>query len=222
MADSKHPSWLEVEPTDDPRIVRLVIGPSTFVPPPKLSSEAAVSYVLAAMRGGPAERVAHAFQSLEDGSGTAYRKILEEATTCDLVSEAFRSALFSNWNVRSFHHREKVADDGLIIRALRRVLPPYSGGSLVLYRGERGSELKAGRIGINWSTKRSVGEMFASGLCRCDGDEGVLLMATAPPSAIIAGPNYENAKSVEEMEHIVESGILDGIAELERFPPLRD
>jgi hypothetical protein len=138
------------------------------------------------------------------------------------VHNEFRSVLHSNWNARGFHHREKVADDDLIIRAFRRVLAPYDGGPLTLYRGERASELKAGRVGLNWSSGIKTASMFASGLCRCDGEEGVLLTATAPPSAIIARPNYDNHKSTEEMEYIVERAMLVRMAEIDRFPPHPD
>ncbi|WID97005.1 hypothetical protein QO058_01590 [Bosea vestrisii] len=218
MADRRYP-WLDVEPTDDPRIVLLRFKPQMdFIPPPALTLNDAVSYALAAMHGGPSSDLDRALDMLHHEGGIGYRKVLEAAVECGHVHTDFRFAFHSNWSVHSFRHRANIPNDDLIIRALRRVFPPYSGETLILFRGERASELEAGRIGLNWSTNRAVAEMFASGLCRCDGGESVLLTATATPSAIITGPNDEIPKSVEEREHIVDPRMLVGITEIERLP----
>jgi len=179
----------------------------------------AVEYAIAAMHGGPADDLRRAFDKIDEDAGVAYRKVLEAATRCERVSDDFREALHLNWTERGFRPRDYIQDDDLFIRAFRRVFPPYNGGRLVLYRGERSSELEAGRIGLNWSTDQKVARRFASGLCMIDGCDGVLLTAIAEPLAIITGPNDHSANKLGEMEHIVDPRMLVELKEVARFSP---
>lgn len=206
---------------DDPRILIVHITPEASVPdpPPPLSLDEAVEYAIKAMHGGPADDIWRAFEKIDKDSGVAYRRVLESATRSEQVSDQFRKALHLNWTVRGFRHRANIQDDELLIRAFRRVFPPYDGGRLVLYRGERSSELDAGRIGLNWSTDIKVAKTFASGLCTTYGCDGVLLRATAEASAIITGPNDHSANWLHEMEHIVDPRMLLDLNEVERFAP---
>lgn len=222
MANNDTSPWMHFEQsTEDPRIailhITLPTAPSN--PPPPFSLDAAVEYAIAAMHGGPADDLRRALGKIGEDTGDAYRKVLEAATRCDRVPDDFREALHSDWTVRGFRHRADVRDDDLFIRAFRRVFSPYSGSRLVLYRGERSSELEAGRIGLNWSTDQDVARMFASGLCTTYGCDGVLLTAIAEPSAIITGPNDHSANRLGEMEHIVDPRMLIELVEVARFPP---
>lgn len=187
-------------------------------PPSPLSLDEAVEYAIASIRGGPSNDLGRAFEKIGEDSGGAFRKVLEAVTHCEPVSDAFREALHLAWTISGHHHRANIQNDDLLIRAFRRVFPPYNGSRLVLYRGERSSELKAGRIGLNWSTCRVVAKEFASGLCTTYGCDGVLLTATAEPSAVITGPNHHSANWLHEMEYIIDPRMLAGLKELARFP----
>lgn len=222
MADNDTPSWMHFEQrTTDPRIgiLHMTLPTAPSNPPPPLSLDEAVEYAIAAMHGGPADDLRRAFDKIDEDAGVALRKVLEAATRCERVPDDFREALHLAWTVRGFHYRADIQDDDLFIRAFRRVFSPYNGSRLVLYRGERSSELEAGRIGLNWSTDQEVAKMFASGLCTAYGCDGVLLTATAEPSAIIAGPNDHSANWLGEMEHIVDPRMLVELEEVARFPP---
>ncbi len=221
MADNDTTPWMHFEQsTEDPRIgilhIKLPAVPSN--PPPPLSLDEAVEYAIAAMCGGPTDDLGRAFDKIDEDAGVAYRKVLEGAARCEQVSDDFREALHLHWTVRGFRHRADINDDDLFIRAFRRVFSPYTGGRLVLYCGERSSELEAGRVGLNWSTDQKVAKRFASGLCTTYGCDGVLLKATAEPSAIITGPNHHSANWLGEMEHIVDPRMLV-VEEVARFPP---
>lgn len=207
--------------TEDPRIgilhIELPTAPTN--PPSPLSLDEAVEYAIAAMHGGPADDLKRAFDAIDENDGAAYRKVLEAATRCEGVPDDFREALHLAWTVRGFHHRAEIKDDDLFIRAFRQVFPPYEGNKVVLYRGERSSELELGRLGLNWSTDQEIARMFASGLCTTYGCDGVLLTAVAEPSAIITGPNHHSANWLREMEHIVDPRMLVEVEEVARFPP---
>lgn len=221
MADNDSPWWTQHEQSrEDPRIGVLHIKVRTAPRRPALSLEVALAYALAALAGGPADDLKRAFARMdEDEIGGAYRQTLEAAAECDGAAEGFREAFHLAWTVRGFRHRAALQDDALFLRAFRRIFPPYQGEPLILYRGERTSELEAGRIGFNWSTKEGVGRMFASGLCTTYGGDGVLLRASAAPQAILSGPNDHSANWLGEMEHIVDPAMLTDVIEIARFPP---
>ncbi|OCJ02457.1 hypothetical protein A6U86_32260 [Rhizobium sp. AC27/96] len=222
MPDSDIPSPTHFEHSfEDQRIVtlRIPLPTAPFSALPPLSLDEAEECIIAAMHSGTTNNLRRAFDTVHEDAGVAFRNVLEAAMRCERVSEDFREALHLDWTERGFRLRAKIQDDDLIIRAFRQVFPPYNGGKLVLYRGERADELEAGRIGLNWSTDREVAMRFARGLCTTYGCDGVLLVATAEPSAIITGPNYHSADHLREMEHVVDPKMLVELSEVERFPP---
>ncbi len=100
------------------------------------------------------------------------------------------------WIVAGHRIREQVANDRVLVQFLRKVLPPYRGASLVLFRGESRERFSAGKIGLSWSKHRAIAEMFAGGLNSHGG--GLVLRAAFAPEAIIAAPS---AHSVYLGEH---------------------
>ena len=65
--------------------------------------------------------------------------------------------------------------------------------------------------------KRKAAEMFASGLCASYDGGGVLLEATAPARAIIAGPSAHSGW-LDEHEHVVDPSRLTNIRPVAWFP----
>ena len=109
----------------------------------------------------------------------------------------------------------------LLSRALRSILRGFHGESLVLFRGEQSARYDAGRMGFNWTPKREVAEMFASGLCTRYQRGGVLLQAYVPSTAIIASPG-PHSLYLDEHEYIVEPELLRDVIELKRYPVTSD
>lgn len=92
------------------------------------------------------------------------------------------------WIEAGHHMREQIADTRLLVCLLRRLLPPYEGKAIELFRGENRDRWKNGAIGLAWSADAETARMFASGL-NAVGSGGVLLKARFEPDAIISGPN---------------------------------
>jgi len=119
--------------------------------------------------------------------------------------------------------REKVDDDRLLVSALRQLLAKFAGTDagrgMVLYRGESMDRFQEGHIGLCWTTKRSVAEMFAGGLNAMIGQGGVLLQASAPGHALIAGPNA-HSRWLGEEEYLVDPRLLQNIELVARYPNL--
>ncbi|WP_157673036.1 hypothetical protein [Curvibacter sp. AEP1-3] len=124
---------------------------------------------------------------------------------------------FETYWIEAGHRiREQVANDTQVCELLRKLLPPYSGSEMTLYRGENRSRFARGKIGMNWTTEPKVARMFANGLNAIDGG-GVLLRAHFPNKKIIAGPNAHSIY-LQENQFTVEPPSLDAVEELEYFP----
>ena len=147
----------------------------------------------------------------------SYRRLIKCAANTQDASQEFRDRFHTAWTVEGFRWREAVEDDALALRALRAILTPYEGPGLTLFRGEQASRYDAGRLGFNWTPKRSVAEMFASGLCSSYDGGGILLMATAPTASIIASPG-SHSTYLDEEEFVIEPGLLMQVTELARHP----
>lgn len=127
------------------------------------------------------------------------------------------SGFHTYWTEKGFRVRFKINNDKELLKFLKFILPPYSGGSQRLYRGENVDRWLAKRIGFGWTPKKDVAEMFASGLAASEGSGGVLLEADIPASAIIAGPSRHSIW-LDEYEHIVDSYFPFEVKALQSFP----
>jgi hypothetical protein len=100
----------------------------------------------------------------------------------------------------------------VVIAAFRHLLPPYSGPSLRLYRGELTSKHEMRDYGFSWTTSMEVAQVFADRRINVDNEPGILLEAAAPAEAIIAGPA---PSPTLEYEYIVDPRELKGIRVIE-------
>jgi hypothetical protein len=125
----------------------------------------------------------------------------------------------SDWTERGHSIREMVADDPVLLDALRILLPPYEGPDLLLYRGESARRHRQKRHGFAWTDRVDVARMFASGLNATEPEGGVLLSAMASSEAVIASPSPHSIY-LGEYEYVVDRRRLTEISVVARFPPL--
>lgn len=203
------------ENIEDPRIATLVIDIGDRKPLVRLTEKEAINYILGCLHGGPDEELRRAFDAMR--SAKSYRRLIKHASKAKTVPPAFRERFHTAWTVEGFRWREAVDDDALISRALRAILTPYEGTSLTLFRGERAAQHDTGKLGFNWTQKREVAEMFASGLCSLYEGGGILLTATAPTAAIISPPSA-HSQYLGEDEFIVDPDLLTQVVQLVRYP----
>ncbi|WP_035853326.1 hypothetical protein [Deefgea rivuli] len=130
-----------------------------------------------------------------------------------------KSATHMLWTVNGGHLRNKIRDDALILRVLKKTMPGYQGSGLTLYRGEGQHLYEQQKIGFCWSPDIKVASLFASGLNALESG-GVLLSAYAPAEAILTGPNDHSALQMKEFEHTCDPTSLQEIKVLQRFPKL--
>lgn len=100
------------------------------------------------------------------------------------------------------------------------MLPPYTGQTIRLYRGEGFRNRKYHTYGLSWSSDEETARAFAeTGLWRTTLGGSMLLEATAPPEAIICQV-LEADDSYLERKVIVDRRRLRGVKVVERFNQL--
>lgn len=129
-----------------------------------------------------------------------------------------REAFATEWVTHGAAIREQTQDDRLLVRVLRRWLPPYRGDGLILYRGESIDRATKNQYGLCWTPSVDVATMFASGLNAVRPSGGVLLRAYASRDSVISGPG-RHSTYLQESEHTVDPAKLTSIEVVERFHP---
>jgi hypothetical protein len=134
-------------------------------------------------------------------------------------SDKARTTFHVMWTECGHRIRREVGDDVVLLDALRRVLPVYSGTSVHLYRGETWVDFSRQRHGMSWSNDINIARMFARGRNALDPGGGVLIESIAPPDAIISGPSGGPGAAAEEFEYVVDRRRLNEVRQLAKFPP---
>src|SRR3712207_5839544 len=91
----------------------------------------AIRAFAAAIAAGDLEAVAEAFGEVEE-TGTS-RKAMKAVCRIPEVSMAVRERFLRVWTACGDGLRSDVGDDLVLCDALRKLLPPYTGGPLTLY-----------------------------------------------------------------------------------------
>jgi hypothetical protein len=127
-----------------------------------------------------------------------------------------KTAIHMLWTVNGGHLRNKIRDDELILRVLKRTMPGYQGDGLTLFRGECTFLYEQKKIGFCWSSDIEVAKKFAQGLNALESG-GVLLEAYVPPEAILTGPNFHSSEHLREFEYTCDPTNFHVIKTLQYF-----
>jgi len=151
------------------------------------------------------------------GSG-GWQRVLKKGRKCS-IHPGFPTSFLSFWEEHGALARESVNDDIVLIDLLHIFLPPYTGRSVELFRGETALNRRKQTYGMSWSADRKAAAFFATQDERCCHPGGsVLLRTVAPASAILGAPHVLGARYSAEAEYIVDRRRLSGVTVLERFP----
>jgi hypothetical protein len=129
-----------------------------------------------------------------------------------------QAAVHLVWTENGGHLRGKIRDDPLILRVLESALPRYRGGDMILYRGECRFLFDRKQIGFCWTPRRDVAECYARGLNAIESG-GVLLKASVPAAAILAGPHSHSSGPLGESEYTCDATKITHAEVLGLFPP---
>jgi len=151
------------------------------------------------------------------------KKLWITASEFFVRNTVFAMEFRNEWTTRSHTIRKEFNNDITLKNILWKVLPPYSGGDLKLWRGERSSRVKKNIIGFNWSTNREyVEEYFANGSYR-DGRSGSCLLEVQIKSkGIISGhSNHRLDNSNSEASIVIDPKYAKNIKIVNEFKRYR-
>jgi hypothetical protein len=152
-------------------------------------------------------------------SAAAWRGVVESFLAGSAHLPSSPEDFGTYWIEGGHRIREQVADDRLLVKFLRAVLPPYAGGSITLFRGENQDRFSAGLVGFSWTPDSKVASMFAKGL-NAVGSGGVLISTTLDSPAIISGPNAHSVY-LGEQQFTVDPFAATGIRSVAVFPAMQ-
>lgn len=179
------------------------------------ADRATVMQFIRAIEGDDWNAVAGMLENL-DTSGL-WKPVMRKIATLPHVTPGMRRAWRSLWRHSGDHIRGEVGDDLLLIAALGKLLPPYRGPALRLYRGELSDNRRRGTYGLSWSLSIEVADGFATSPVRRQADGGtVLLRAVVQPEAIICMiPKTDDIYG--EAECLVDRRLLTRVEVLRRY-----
>jgi hypothetical protein len=129
----------------------------------------------------------------------------------------FRERLLLLWLANGDSIRGAVSDDLLLIKALRAMLPVYTGPAVKLYRGETFWNRRRRTYGIAWRATAEIARDFAADPIHRTTKGGTVLIETvAPANAIICAPAHVNNRYGEQ-EYLVDRRRLRSVKVIERF-----
>lgn len=146
----------------------------------------------------------------------AWRELASTLLSGAVVAPELAASFSTYWIEGGHHVREQVGDDHQLVLLLRKLLPPYAGAPVELFRGENAERWSLGLTGLAWTPDREVAEMFGRGLNAVRGG-GVLLRGVFDAGAIICGPSA-HSRYLGEGQFTVDPFVPVALAVLERYP----
>ena len=144
----------------------------------------------------------------------ALAQALRAVSRLESVHPKMRERFLGFWIKHGDAIRCSVNDDLILIDALRKLLPPYEGPGLTLYRGDSAFNRRRRTYGISWTRDKGIARDFAMGIWQTFEGGSVLLAVDAPAPAIIA---RDGGRDDGEQEYLVDRRRLKGILAIERF-----
>ena len=134
-------------------------------------------------------------------------------------NQRFRKHFLESWLRHGDHLRQEVSDDLLLADGLRRLLPAYSAGPVILWRGDSFYNRRRRTYGLSWTSSEEVGRSFMNGIWRTLEDGSVLLKTEAPADAVICSPlmlgdHYGEAEYLVDRRRLAKVEIIDRASEL--------
>jgi hypothetical protein len=181
------------------------------------SRQAGADFAAACLSGDVSafERAVYACGELTvEGWRHAFRNLLKIERVHPGIIKPFLSVWIENKSIA--RHFES---DLPVVKALRKIFPPYTGEPVHLYRGEFHRAWKRRTYGIAWTADPEIAEKFATDTRQCSLGGSLIIETIAPPEAIIANMDAVG-DYYSEREYLVDRRKLEKVRVYRRFPQL--
>lgn len=131
-------------------------------------------------------------------------------------SDDFRARFMRVWHMGGDGIRSETNDDIALMTGLRALLPKYSGGDVVLYRGDCFANRRHRTYGMSWTRDIEIARQFAEMYQPFHEGGAVLLKVHAPKEAIICAVHEDDEFELEQ-EIVVDRRLLKGVSVIERL-----
>lgn len=171
---------------------------------------------------GDVRRIFSALSDLDyaEHDGGGWRRALRRVAQLPMVPAGTRAAFRALYLEHGDNIRQGTGDDLVLAAGLRVLLPPYTGKSRRLFRGETAYNWKRRMYGASWTADIAVARSFAmTGYCRTARGGSVLLSVLAPASAIIHAVEAD-ADRFAEHEFMIDRRGLPRVEVVRRYPQL--
>lgn len=129
-----------------------------------------------------------------------WHEAFESLITGPHVGKISGESLLRFWTTYGFHIADSMQGDPLLIDAMKRLLPRYTGAGLVLYRGEDAERYRRRAFGMSWTTQIDTARMFA----RRRDPPGAVLRLDASAAIILCGPT-DHSRYLDEHEYLIDT-----------------
>ena len=134
------------------------------------------------------------------------------------LSSELINSFHTTWVVSGHRIRNQIANDVMLVKLLKHVLPEYSGQNIVLFRGENKNKWNEKSLGFCWTPSIDIAHMFASGLNSVP-NGGLLLECEFKSEWIISSP-CAHSEYLGENEYTVNPLEISNVKVLEEFKPI--
>jgi hypothetical protein len=93
-----------------------------------------------------------------------WRRAFRQCVKLESIPADMKHTMLELWRHHGDHIRNEVRDDMALVKALRVLLPAYTGPRLALYWGDSAWNRRRRTYGLSWSASQAVAEAFADGL----------------------------------------------------------
>ena len=145
-----------------------------------------------------------------------WRAAFQSVSRIPEVHRAIQEEFVGRWCHEGDGFRNSVGDDGILIGGLKKLLPPYSGPDLTLFRGDSAFNRKRRSYGLAWSADQGTSAGFATGVWQTFDGGSVLLKTEAPSTAIIC--DISSVFDYGESEFLVDRRALRSVEVIARYP----
>lgn len=130
----------------------------------------------------------------------------------ETVTQKFKDEFHQFWIKRGMFICQQINNDELLRDVLRKLLPPYKGEEITLYRGENIKDYRENRIGFCWTSDLKTAKKFSTR--NAYNNSKLILSGRFGKNSIISGI-HPHSEYLNEQEYTVDPFKITNITVIE-------